>query len=90
VAKLTLASALDPGAASDLYSRLKTLMHEPVELDGSEVEWLGTPALQVLIGAKTRWDQAGLAFEVVRPSAAFSTALARMDAADLASTGDME
>ncbi|MEM9838439.1 MAG: STAS domain-containing protein [Pseudomonadota bacterium] len=69
--QLTLAPKLASKAAVELYAQLKEHRGSMVALNASGVEQLGILCMQIIVSAAKTWNDEGVSFEVVEPSAAF-------------------
>ncbi|MCR5873858.1 STAS domain-containing protein [Phenylobacterium sp. J426] len=78
---VTLAPVLDLNAAAPLAQALTERRGHPLVLDGSAVQRLGGPCLQVLLSAKATWAADGQTLTLAEPSAELTAALALMGAA---------
>lgn len=80
---LALSACLDIAAAEGLLTRLRTALHDgAVRLDGSQVERVSTPCMQVLAAAATAARQTGVPFQVVSASPALCSAVADLGLTD--------
>jgi chemotaxis protein CheX len=72
-----LPSSLDLSGAEPLCRKLraKLLDAEPILLDGSQIERISTPCVQILIAAGKSAELRGLRFTLETPSIALSEAL---------------
>jgi chemotaxis protein CheX len=77
---LSLAPILDLNAAGPLAEALTERRGQALVLDGSAVQRLGGPCLQVLLSAKATWDADGQSLTLAAPSPEFTAALALMGA----------
>ncbi len=75
---LRLAKVLDLAAAASLKQDLAGLRGQPVCLDASEVQRLGTQCAQVLLSAQRTWRAEGQTFEIETASEAFHEGLDRL------------
>ena len=80
---LLLADVLDLRAAAPLAAELTVLRGQKVEVDASRVHRLGGQCLQVLLSARSFWNDEGIPFRVVTPSQDFMDGLALMGASSL-------
>lgn len=85
---LALASRLGAAEAADLHAALLGLDPGlPLTLDGSRVERLATPGLQVLFAAQRAWAAAGSVFALHGATPALGRALAACGATALLAGG---
>lgn len=75
---IALPETVDLPRAGDLYERLAAREGHPVVIDAARVQFIGTPALQVLLAAATTWRRGGTGFELRDPSAGFLACIARL------------
>lgn len=72
---MRLQANLDLSAAGPLWTQLCASRHQPITLDGSDVERLGGLCLQVLIAAANQWRADGATFALVNASPALAEGL---------------
>ncbi|MGA0605888.1 STAS domain-containing protein [Phenylobacterium sp. VNQ135] len=77
---LRLEPVLDLTAAAPLAQALTARRGQALVLDGSRVQRLGGPCLQVLLSAKATWDADGQSLTLSEPSPELTAALALMGA----------
>ena len=67
---MTLPAALDAGLVLPLRNALAQDCKEliGVEIDAGEVEWIGTPSVQVLVAAGLTFDSEGRPFRITNAS----------------------
>ncbi|MEO1015755.1 MAG: STAS domain-containing protein [Pseudomonadota bacterium] len=79
--RIALAARLDSTAAPQLESDLKSAARPDLEIDASEVTFLGGRCLQLLLAAQKTAVERGGAMSIVRPSQSFREMLVRLGAA---------
>jgi anti-anti-sigma regulatory factor len=85
---LSLPSRLDAAAVPDLLERLSSARGADLALDGSQVERIGGPALQLLASAFRTWREDGFHLRLSAPSPYLIIALDKLGFAK--STGALE
>lgn len=75
---LALPATLDAGLVLPLRNALAQDCKElaGVEIDGAEVEWIGTPSIQILVAAGLTFDSEGRPFRITGASDALKQAFA--------------
>ncbi|MGV6819205.1 MAG: STAS domain-containing protein [Parvularcula sp.] len=64
--------------AGALLDEFKARAGTPLNVDASDVEFLGGQCLQVLVAASRKWADDGAGFEIVEQSEAFCEGLSRL------------
>jgi anti-anti-sigma regulatory factor len=75
---IDLPGIVDLPRAGDLYEQIAGCQGQPLRIDASQVQFIGTPAFQVLLAAAASWQAAGADFELCEISAGFRACGARL------------
>lgn len=78
-AVLQLPPVLDLAAAEALLQMMRHVLQEGGSIDGTQVERVSTPCLQVLAAGAAAAHHAGLAFRILTPSLVLLAAIADLD-----------
>jgi chemotaxis protein CheX len=81
---MRLPQVLDLAAAQPLLGSLSAARGHALLVDASDVQRVGGLCLQLLLAAQAAWRADGVAFSIVKPSAAFREGMRLAAAHDLA------